>query len=83
MDMTAVLVQLIAGAVGGNAAGLANKAKSLGPLLNTILGALGGVGGGQLADGALNAGTAGEAGMAAVVGAIVPLVVGMLKKKQA
>lgn len=83
MDMTAVLVQLIAGAVGGNAAGLATKARSLGPLLNTILGALGGLGGGQLAGGAMDAGTAGEAGMAAVVGALVPLVVGMLKKKQA
>jgi uncharacterized membrane protein YeaQ/YmgE (transglycosylase-associated protein family) len=81
MDLTAVLLQLIAGAVGGNAAGLANKAKSLGPLLNTILGALGGLGGGQLAGGALDAGTGGEVGMSAVVGALLPLIVGMLKKK--
>jgi uncharacterized membrane protein YeaQ/YmgE (transglycosylase-associated protein family) len=81
MDLTAVLVQLIAGAVGGNAAGLANKAKSLGPLLNTILGALGGLGGGQVAGGALNGGTATEVGASAVVGALLPLIVGMLKKK--
>jgi hypothetical protein len=47
MDLSAVLVQLIAGAAGGNAAGLANKAKSLGPVLNTILGALGGLAGGM------------------------------------
>jgi uncharacterized membrane protein YeaQ/YmgE (transglycosylase-associated protein family) len=67
MDVTAVIAQLIAGAVGGNVAGLANKARSLGPLLNTILGALGGLGGGQLAGGALDAGTAGEAGVSAVV----------------
>jgi hypothetical protein len=42
MDLTAILIQLISGAVGGNVAGVANKAKSLGPLVNTILGALGG-----------------------------------------
>jgi uncharacterized membrane protein YeaQ/YmgE (transglycosylase-associated protein family) len=83
MDMTAVLVQLIAGAVGGNAAGLANKARSLGPLLNTILGALGGLGGGQLAGEAMGGGLAAEGGISAVVGALVPLIVGMLKKKQA
>jgi uncharacterized membrane protein YeaQ/YmgE (transglycosylase-associated protein family) len=81
MDLTAVLLQLIAGAVGGNAAGLANKAKSLGPLINTILGALGGLGGGQLGGEALGGGTGAEVGMAAVVGALLPLIVGMLKKK--
>lgn len=81
MDLTALLLQLIAGAVGGNAAGLANKAKSLGPLLNTILGALGGLGGGQVAGGALDAGTGAEVGASAVVGALLPLIVGMLKKK--
>jgi hypothetical protein len=81
MDMTAVLLQLISGAVGGNVAGLANKARTLGPLLNTILGALGGLGGGQLAGGALNGGTAAEVGTSAVVGALLPLIVGMLKKK--
>jgi uncharacterized membrane protein YeaQ/YmgE (transglycosylase-associated protein family) len=81
MDLTAVLVQLIAGAVGGNAAGLATKARSLGPLVNTILGALGGLGGGQLAGQTMDGGTAAQAGASAVVGALVPLIVGMLKKK--
>lgn len=81
MDLTAVLVQLIAGAVGGNAAGLANKAKSLGPLINTILGALGGLGGGQLAGGTIGGGTATEVGASAIVGALLPLIVGMLKNK--
>ena len=81
MDLTAVLVQLIAGAVGGNAAGLVNKAKSLGPLLNTILGALGGLGGGQVAAGTVGGGTATEVGASAIVGALLPLIVGMLKKK--
>ena len=81
MDLTSVLLQLIAGAVGGNVAGLANKAKSLGPLINTILGALGGVGGGQLATNALGGGTGTEVGLSAVVGALLPLIVGMVKKK--
>ena len=48
MDVMSLLIQLISGAVGGNVGGLLNKAKSLGPLINTILGALGGLGGGQL-----------------------------------
>jgi uncharacterized membrane protein YeaQ/YmgE (transglycosylase-associated protein family) len=83
MDLTSLLVQLLSGAVGGNVAGVANKAKSLGPLMNTILGALGGLGGGQVAGAAMGGGTAAEAGTAAVVGALLPLIVGMLKKKSA
>jgi hypothetical protein len=47
MDLTAVLIQLISGAVGGNVAGIANNGKESG----------------------------------AVVGALVPLIVGMLNKK--
>ena len=43
-----LIIQLIAGAVGGNAAGAASKDISLGTLGNTIAGAVGGVGGGQL-----------------------------------
>ena len=86
MDMTALIIQLISGAVGGNAAGLLNKAKSLGPLLNTILGAVGGAGGGALLGGPL-AGMMGGNAMAgnvtasAVVGLLLPLIGGMLKKK--
>ena len=76
-----MLVQLIAGAAGGNAAGLANKAKNLGPLMNTILGALGGLGGGQVAAQGMEASTGGQAGLAAVVGALLPLIVGMMKKR--
>jgi uncharacterized membrane protein YeaQ/YmgE (transglycosylase-associated protein family) len=84
MDLTAVLVQLISGAVGGNVAGLANKAKTLGPIVNTILGALGGLGAGQIvANTSANGGTPAEVGASAVVGALVPLIVGMLNKKKA
>jgi hypothetical protein len=37
--------------------------------------------GGQVAGGALDAGTGAEVGASAVVGALLPLIVGMLKKK--
>ena len=83
MDFTALLIQLISGAVGGNAAGMLNKAKTLGPMLNTILGALGGLGGGQLANATLGGGTGAQVGASAVVGALLPIIVGMLKKKSA
>jgi hypothetical protein len=43
-----LIIQLIAGVVGGNAAGAASKDISLGTFGNTIAGAVGGVGGGQL-----------------------------------
>ena len=43
-----IIIQLIAGIIGGNAAGSGMKNLSLGAASNTIAGALGGVGGGQL-----------------------------------
>ena len=52
MDMTTltpIIVQLIAGAVGGNAAGAVLKDQSLGTAGNTVSGAVGGIGGGILA----------------------------------
>jgi len=81
MDMTTLLLQCLAGAAGGNIAGVLNKAKSLGPLLNTILGVVGGVGGGQLLGGMTGGSTAGTVGIAAVFGALLPLIGGMLKKQ--
>src|SRR5262249_13566409 len=46
--MINLIVQLIAGALGGNAAGATMKNLDLGTLGNTIAGALGGAGGGTL-----------------------------------
>ncbi len=43
MDILGLIIQLVAGAVGGNAAGAAMKAKSLGTTGNSIAGAIGGV----------------------------------------
>lgn len=84
--MEGLLVQLISGALGGNLAGTLLKGKSLGALLNTVVGLIGGVGGGQLMDllnMAQGAGLAGDVGGAAVGGGLLMSIVGMLKKGKA
>ena len=48
MNVIALIVQLISGAVGGNIAGAALKNVSLGPVGNSIVGILGGGLGGQI-----------------------------------
>jgi hypothetical protein len=46
--MLNLIIQVIAGAIGGNVAGTASKEMSLGPLGNTIVGAIGGGVGAQI-----------------------------------
>lgn len=80
------VIQIIAGIVGGNLGGLLAKARNLGPLLNTILGALGGLGGGQLLGGPLaellgNNANLGNAASGGLAGLILPLIGAFLKKK--
>jgi hypothetical protein len=74
-----MLIQLIAGAVGGNAAGALLRPFSLGPLGNFITGVIGGGLGGQLLS-ALLAGTGasadGSAGGALAVGSLLTQVGG-------
>jgi uncharacterized membrane protein YeaQ/YmgE (transglycosylase-associated protein family) len=85
-----LVIQLIAGAIGGNAAGAALKEKSLGPLGNTIAGIVGGGLGGlvlvKLMGGAMA--TGGGLDVAALIeqiiggglgGAIVTALVGVIK----
>lgn len=91
MDITSLIIQLIAGAIGGNAAGAAMKDKSLGTLGNTIAGVLGGGVGGQLLSAVMGGGAAAAtSGMdiGAIVqqiagggigGAILMAIVGMIK----
>jgi hypothetical protein len=90
-----LIVQLIAGALGGNAAGAALKNLDLGPLGNSIAGAIGGAGGGQLltallpmlqgaAAGNVDIGALlGQAVGGGVAGAIVTAVVGLIKNAMA
>ena len=79
MDIISLLIQLIVGAIGGNAAGKAMPDKSLGTLGNTIAGAIGGFGGGWLLDmmlggGAMATDAAAASGMD--IGAIIQDVAG-------
>jgi hypothetical protein len=93
MSLTALIIQLISGAIGGNAVGSVAKDMSLGPLGNTIAGALGGGVGGQILSSILGLGGAAAAsgldigslvsGFATggVSGAVTALVVGLVKSK--
>jgi hypothetical protein len=56
MDITSLIIQLIAGAIGGNVAGGALKNFSLGPLWNSVLGIVGGGVGGQIVSAILGGG---------------------------
>ena len=69
-----LIIQLVAGALGGNGAGNALKDLNLAPLGNTIAGAIGGVAGGQLLSAPIPA-LAGAAGMTDV-GALLGQAVG-------
>lgn len=82
MDLTAIIIQLVSGVVGGNAAGFLAKARSLGPTMNTILGALGGVAGGQFIADGVGGGMAGNVGTSALIGALVPLAVSFFVNKK-
>jgi uncharacterized membrane protein YeaQ/YmgE (transglycosylase-associated protein family) len=79
-------LSLISGAVGGNIGGALIKDQSLGPVMNTILGLIGGVGGGQLLgalDGLQSLGQIGNIGASGIVGALLPIIIGVLKNKLA
>jgi hypothetical protein len=91
-----LIIQLIAGAVGGNAAGAGLKNLDLGTLGNTIAGAIGGAGGGTLlttllpllqnaaASGNIDIGAlVGQAVGGGVAGAILTAIVGLIKNAMA
>ena len=83
MDLTGLLVQVIAGAIGGNAAGAAMKRYSMGTLGNTIAGILGGGIGGQLIGGVVGSaveGFVGDIAGGAVGGAILMIIVGVVRQ---
>jgi len=85
-----LIIQLVAGALGGNAAGATMKNLDLGTLGNTIAGAIGGAGGGTLLtallpllQGAANnvdvGALVGQAVGGGVSGAILTAIVGLVK----
>jgi hypothetical protein len=75
MDIASLIVQLLGGVAGGNAAGKGLPNFDLGALGNTIAGAIGGVGGGQLLQ-ALIPALAGAGGSGLDVGSIIGQLVG-------
>jgi uncharacterized membrane protein YeaQ/YmgE (transglycosylase-associated protein family) len=99
VDITSLIIQLIIGAIGGNAAGAVMKNYSLGTLGNTIAGVIGGGVGGQIltkilagAPAAADAAAAGGLNMGALVesvlgggigGAILMVIAGLIKNSMA
>lgn len=91
MDITSLIIQVIAGIVGGNAAGKGMKNVDLGGLGNTIAGAIGGGVAGQIlqalipalagaAEGGLDVGSIiGQLVGGGAGGAILTIVAGLIK----
>jgi uncharacterized membrane protein YeaQ/YmgE (transglycosylase-associated protein family) len=75
-----ILISLLSGAVGGNLVGALMKNRSMGPALNTILGALGGLAAGQLAGDAMGGTMAANIGASAVGGLLLTLIASFFKK---
>jgi uncharacterized membrane protein YeaQ/YmgE (transglycosylase-associated protein family) len=72
------LLTLISGAVGGNIGGALIKDQTLGPVVNTILGLVGGVGRRQLLGGLGRLQCLGQIeniGASGVVGALLPIII--------
>jgi hypothetical protein len=89
MNMTALIIQLISGAVGGNIAGGLLSKYSLGTLGNSIAGIVGGGIGGQvlgmlvpaLAGGGMDVGSiVGQVAGGGIGGAVVMIIVGLIKQ---
>ena len=80
--ITALLINLLIGAVGGNLAGMALKAKSLGTLWNSVVGVLGG-GLGFFVLGVIGAGGGGllwQVLAAFIGGAVLLFIVSLVRK---
>jgi hypothetical protein len=75
MDIMSILIQLIAGAGGGNAVGAAMKGRSLGGLGNSAIGAIGGLILGQVVErftgGAISADTVAQAAQGMDLGGLI------------
>jgi hypothetical protein len=85
MNLTALLVQLLAGALGGYVAGNVSKEMSLGTVGNSVVGALGGGVGGQILFAILGLSGTVQIVSALVVGGVsgglATLLIGFLKSK--
>ncbi len=78
-----MIIQLVAGAVGGNAGGAALKKYSMGPLGNSIAGLVGGFGGGALLGGSMGEGVVSQIASGGIGGAVVMVIAGVVKSMMA
>jgi uncharacterized membrane protein YeaQ/YmgE (transglycosylase-associated protein family) len=78
--METLIIQLITGAVGGNLAGVVLKKFSLGTLWNSVVGILGGGIGSQILGGLIGSGLVGDIASGGIGGAVLMIIVGVVKK---
>ncbi len=85
-----LIIQLVSGAAGGNVIGAVLKKLPVDKILATVLGAIGGAGGAQLAqlipqiqELLANAGYGADAGVGAGAGALLTIIGGLIKKAMA
>ncbi|MBK8247910.1 MAG: hypothetical protein IPK85_11000 [Gemmatimonadetes bacterium] len=83
MNPLAIGLQVIAGVVGSHLASMLRPRRSLGPRLNTALGAVAGVAGGSLLGGVFGRGTWPMVGSAALAGALLVAVLGVMRGERA
>ena len=93
MNLVTLLISLVTGAIGGNAAGSVLKKLSLGTLGNSVAGILGGgLGGAILSQLGMSAGPSGSLDLSSIVGSLasggvgggaVMAVIGLIKKAMA
>lgn len=81
MELTALIIMLVSGIVGGYAAHVMAKSRSMGLMVNMIVGALGGVGGGMFIYPGVGGGTVGLIAVAVLIGILLPLAISFFVKR--
>lgn len=76
-----LVIMLVSGIVGGYAANVMAKSRSMGLTVNLIVGALGGVAGGMFIYPGVGGGTIGLVAVAVLIGILLPLAVSFFVKK--
>lgn len=81
MELTAILIMLVSGIAGGYAAHIMAKSRSMGLMVNMIVGALGGIAGGLFIYPGVGGGTVGLVAVAVLIGILLPLAVSFFVKR--
>lgn len=81
MELTAILIMLVSGIAGGYAAHVMAKSRSMGLMVNMIVGALGGIAGGLFIYPGVGGGTVGLVAVAVLIGILLPLAVSFFVKR--